>query len=197
MFLNQSKINLEKFKYPLISFSNYILKEKYKFKKHIMEFSTPHAAYRSGPLPADKPAAPRIPAHEEQNNAEEYAADFRGAINNTFPFMAEYPEYITTYTSASFIVSKENIRSFPLHFYEQLRDHLFTGRRTCGYLEYVWTTMWGGAPFATPPDVDRSCGPLFHTDISPNRGFQFFASDDGSVEEGKLPDGYHGKIMLR
>jgi hypothetical protein len=199
VFLNQTKTNLEKFKYPLISFSNYVQKEKYKFRKHNMDSQRigGRDSYISGSLPADKPAAPRLSPNEEKRNSEEYSDFVRdlGGDEIIFPFTAEYPEYITTYTSGSFIVSKENILSYPLHFYEQLSQHLFAGGRTCGYLEYLWSTLCGGGPFSAVPDSDRSCGPLFYTDISTSRGFEFFGSDDGSVEGGRLPDGYRGHIL--
>ena len=197
VFLNQTKSNLDRFKYPLISFSNYVQKEKYKYNIFRMNNNEDMIEdYKSGPLPHDRPAEPILPEHEQRRYADDYSSNFCDVVENSYPFVTEYPEYITTYTSGSFILSKEKILEYPHHFYKQFSEHLFVGGRTCGYLEYIWTTMWGGNPFSTSPDVDRSCGPMYHTDIS-RQGFHFFASDDGSVESGKLPEGYHGNIIHR
>jgi len=202
VFLNHTKYKLEQFMYPMISLSNYIQKEKYKFSLHRME-NRPLDSYRSDSLPKDRPAEPRLTADVETINNNEYNSQYC-TVEDAFPFLVEYPPFITTYTSASFVVHRENILKFPLHFYELLFRHLFAGNpssrsggRTCGYLEYMWTTMWGGPPFSVKPDVDRSCGPLYFTDISTNNGFEFFKSDDGSVERGELPDGYRGVTYQR
>jgi hypothetical protein len=117
----------------------------------------------------------------------------------------DFPPYTTTYTSGSFIVSRENILALPLKFYQRLYQRLYEGERwvdtTCGSLEYVWTTIWGGTPWEVQPYegevVGGWCGPLYHADISSNSGFMFFQSDDGSVEEGYLPERYHGVIYNR
>lgn len=114
------------------------------------------------------------------------------------PPMDEYPEFISTYTSGSFIIAKENIEFYPIEFYKELYEILYAGPknedRTCGILEYIWTTIWGGSrPFSEMPDVDRICGPLYFSDISIS-GFIFYKSEDMSVENGKLPAGYYGHI---
>jgi hypothetical protein len=200
VFLNQTRENLEKFKYPLIKLSNYVQKERYNFRKHVAQFQgVADPGYMCSPLPILAPASSRLPENEQIENDAMYTSEYCDVVDGAFPFVAEYPDYVTTYTSGSFVVSREKIHSYPLHFYEQLSEHLSSdkGSRCCGYLEYIWTTMWGGEPFQFPPDSDRSCGPLYYTDISRNSGFEFIKSDDGSVEAGKLPDGYHGRINLR
>lgn len=108
----------------------------------------------------------------------------------------DYPAYVTTYITGSFIVSKENIQKYSLNFYEMLLRQLYAidtdnmdDLRTCGKLEYLWTTMWGGQPFAVQKDPNRWCGPLFTTDITID-GFMFTHSEDGSIEKGIRPDGY-------
>ena len=110
----------------------------------------------------------------------------------------DFPSFTTTYTSGSFIVSKKNILSIPFSFYQNLYHKLYVGPQyvdtTCGALEYLWTTLWGGKPFNIQPDLDSWCGPLYFADIASNYGFLFYKSDDGSVEAGYLPDRYHGYI---
>jgi hypothetical protein len=118
------------------------------------------------------------------------------------PHSSDFPPYTTTYTSGSFIVTRENILSNPRSFYQQLYDRLYQGQQwvdtTCGALEYVWTTLWGGIPWSVEPFRENQwCGPLYYADICSNSGFMFYQSDDGSVEEGYLPDRYHGVIYDR
>lgn len=118
------------------------------------------------------------------------------------PHSSDFPPYTTTYTSGSFIVARENILAIPFSFYQQVYDKLYHGEQwidtTCGALEYVWTTLWGGIPWDVQPNyVHNWCGPLYYADISSNYGFMFYKSDDGSVEEGYIPDKYFGSIYNR
>ena len=204
VFLNQTKQSLEKFKYPLISFSNYVQREKLRYSRHVAN-AEDLASYECEPLPEDRPTSGKISDSEIINNNGVFDEYCSVHDTNVFPFVSEYPDYVTTYTSGSFIVLAENILAYPLQFYVLLQKHLHTsgvrgiihGSRACGYMEYVWTTMWGGVPFQVEPDKDRSCGTLYYTDISPADGFVFLGSDDGSVESGLLPEGYHGKIRIR
>jgi hypothetical protein len=92
----------------------------------------------------------------------------------------------------------------PLEFYQRMYQKLYEGDRwvdtTCGSLEYVWTTIWGGTPWEVQPyegPLGNWCGPLYYADISSNYGFMFYQSDDGTVEDGLVPERYHGVIYDR
>jgi len=174
VFLNQTKNNLVRFNYPLVQHSNRVVRSR---------CSSLHPPASDGStMPIDMPTL--------KTNGE----------TCTEHIIDDYPEYISTYTSGSFIVARENIERYPLSFYQELRQRLYSGvkhiDRTCGELEYLWTTIWGGEPFQAKPDYDRWCGPLFYTDIAAIHGFVFYKSEDGTIERGKYPDGYHGKIDL-
>lgn len=121
--------------------------------------------------------------------------------NGCVSLTEDYPPFITTYTSGSFIISKENILFYPIEFYHKLFDQLYHGPkgsdRTCGILEYMWSTIWGSdTPFEDEPDPERWCGPLYFADIEVMSGFIFTKSDDLSVEKGRVPEGYHGYIRV-
>jgi hypothetical protein len=119
-----------------------------------------------------------------------------GALDPCDPslILHDLPEFTTTYTSGSFIVSKENIQMLPREYYQQLMNQLYEAQNSnvCGKLEYMWTTLWGGIPLQETPDDFRICGPLYYCDIESNSGFLFYKSDNGVVEEGGLPEGYWG-----
>jgi hypothetical protein len=176
VFLNQSKANLLRFNYPMIEFSNKILSTRCQISKSLRET-------------------------EVLEDGVEINAHVTDDVSDAcLPLTQEYPNFISTYTSGSFIVAKNNIKFYPQGFYQELYDTLYAGPknedRTCGILEYMWTTLWGGVrPFHEVPDVDRWCGPLYFSDISTN-GFTFYKSEDLSVENGNLPEGYYGHIKI-
>jgi hypothetical protein len=80
-----------------------------------------------------------------------------------------------------------------------MHDRLFYGNqeldRTCGILEFLWPALWGGSPLTASVEEDRVCGPLCFTDLARDYGFIFYHSEDGSVENGVVPNGYLGTIL--
>lgn len=167
VFLNQSYSFLKQFNLGILELSNEIVTIKCEYYQQ------------------------QFPNHETDTNSA-----------CTIPKSTDFPPYTTTYTSGSFIVARNNILAFPKSFYQQLYDKLYHGEQwvdtTCGALEYVWTTIWGGIPWKVQPNyVNNWCGSLYYADISSNSGFMFYKSDDGSVEEGYLPEKYHGVIYDR
>ena len=164
---------------PLIDYSNMILEERCRILRNREK---------------------SMQKNEVREMGEALPIEYHPANDGCIPQTQEYPDFITTYTSGSFIVSKENILFYTKEFYESLYLQLYKGEkgvdRTCGILEYLWTTLWGGKrPFQENPDMDRWCGPLYFADVSPN-GFIFKMSEDKLVEKGLLPEGYYGSIQL-
>jgi hypothetical protein len=179
VFLNQSYSFLKGFNLGIMELSNEILTMKCEY----------HNQRYSSTATAESPS--EIPQNSDPSSSP-----------CNIPHSTDFPDYTTTYTSGSFIVSREKILSNPLSFYQHLYDKLYEGQQwidtTCGALEYVWTTLWGGIPWNVQPfTANQWCGPLYYADISSNSGFMFYKSDDGSVEDGYLPERYFGVIYDR
>lgn len=168
VFLNHSYENLKYINLGILELSNEVLTIKCQYYKQQLQQQS----------------------ITSKNNDENNPCDI--------PLDDDFPQFTTTYTSGSFIVSRNNILSIPLSFYLKFYNKLYAGPQyvdtTCGALEYVWTTIWGGKPFIIQPDPNSLCGSLYYADIASNYGFLFYKSDDGSVESGYLPDQYYGYL---
>lgn len=103
------------------------------------------------------------PTREENNWFPERTADLFSLKlwNQIFPNRTHDPVFLAQPCCSQFALSRDRIRSVPLHQYEILRDWLFETDISDGYagriMEYVWQYLWLDKDEHCPPIPDCYC----------------------------------------